>query len=90
LVAAGQTFGFGKPPDPLTETPSAAVQVGATAVRNLDPATPWHGPTAPRLHWVVEPICTGPPALKVSSGTVFGSVDWLAGAAPALVARPRF
>src|SRR6185437_9013623 len=45
FAVAGQTFGSGKPPDPLIETPSAAVHVGATAVRKLVPGTPVHGPT---------------------------------------------
>src|SRR5215813_4480349 len=68
-------------PTPLTETPSAAVQFGARKVRNPPPGMPWQGPADPAGQRVVRPTCTGPAALKGSSGTVAGSVETFAPAA---------
>ncbi len=78
-----------KPPTPLTETPSAPAQLGAGKLTKPPPGRPSHGPAAPLAQCVVRPICTGPAALYGSSGTVAGSVDTFAPAAPALVAKPR-
>ena len=56
-----------KPPAPLIETASAAVQVGPGVLVMMGPATPAPGQGKAPGQVVVRPSCTGPPLLKPSS-----------------------
>src|SRR4030095_11741447 len=63
--------GLSKSPTPLTETPSAAAQLGRPLVTVIPgPATPVHGPAAFPGHVVVKPSWTGPPPLDGSMAPV--------------------